>query len=69
MVMDSFLPVLLVLALVATLGVLVFGIVSFALHGEFYRKNSNLMMRWRVGLQGVAVAVLALIAWLAASGK
>lgn len=59
--MDSFLPVLFVLAVLAVLGVLVAGIVSFAVNGEFYRKNSNILMRWRVGLQAVAIAILGLL--------
>jgi hypothetical protein len=67
--MDNLLPLVFVLVLLGVLAVLVLGIVSFALHGEFYRKNSNLMMRWRVGLQGLAVALLALIVWLASLGK
>ena len=59
--MDSFLPVVFVLALLAVLGVLVAGIVSFALNGAFYQKNSNILMRWRVGLQAAAIAILGLL--------
>ncbi len=59
--MDSFLPVLFVLAILAVLGVLVAGIVSFAVNGQFYQKNSNILMRWRVGLQALAIAILGLL--------
>lgn len=59
--MESFLPILLGLAMFATLAVLVVGIISFAVNGQFYRKNSNKLMRWRVLLQGIALAVFAAI--------
>ncbi|MSO92434.1 MAG: twin transmembrane helix small protein [Rhodospirillales bacterium] len=59
--MDAFLPILFVVAIIAVLGVLVAGIVSFAVNGEFYQKNSNILMRWRVGLQAAAIAILGLI--------
>ncbi len=59
--MESALPVLLGLAVVGTLGVLVVGVVSFALNGEFYQKNSNRLMRMRVIGQGLAIALLGLI--------
>lgn len=59
--MDSILPFLLGFAMFATLLVLVVGIVSFAVNGKFYRKNANNLMRWRVVLQGIALAVFALI--------
>ena len=59
--MDAFLPILLVFAILAVVGVLVAGIVSFAINGEFYQKNSNILMRWRVGLQAAAVLILGLI--------
>jgi len=63
--MDSILPVLLAVAMLATLIVLVVGVVSFAVNGSFYQKNSNRLMRLRVLLQGIALAVFALITWMA----
>lgn len=63
--MDTLLPILLVLAMVATLAVLVVGVVSFAVYGKFYVRNANKLMRARVILQGLALAVFALITWLA----
>jgi hypothetical protein len=55
--MKTFLTVLLVLALLATLGVLAAGVVGM-LRGNDPRR-SNKMMRMRVVLQGAALAVLA----------
>jgi len=66
--MTEFLPILMIIAMIATLVVVVVGIVSFAVHGRFYKENSNKMMRLRVLLQGVAIAIFALIAFLGASG-
>lgn len=40
------------------------GLGGVAHGGEFNRRNGNRMMRWRVGLQGLALALLALYAWL-----
>lgn len=59
------LPYLLGAAMVATLAVLVVGVVSFAVNGEFYLRWSNHMMRLRVLMQGIAVAIFALIVYLA----
>lgn len=59
--MSGFLPVLLGLAMLATLLVLVVGIVSFGVHGKFYQKHSNHLMRARVLLQGLALLFLGLI--------
>ncbi len=59
--MDSFLAFLLGAAMLATLVVLVTGIVSFAVNGEFYRKNANKLMRLRVLLQGLALVFFAIL--------
>jgi hypothetical protein len=48
------------LALLAVLGVLFAGLVSMARGGEFNRKHGNRLMRWRVALQGLAIALFAL---------
>ncbi len=63
--MSTFLPFLLGLAMVATLVILVVGLVNFARNGEFYQKHSNNLMRARVIGQGVALAIFALIMILA----
>ena len=59
--MDSLLPFLLGSAMLCTLFVLVIGVVSFAVHGEFYKKNSNKLMRLRVLLQGLAILFFAIL--------
>ncbi len=40
-----------------TLGVLTLGLVSFARGGDFHKRNSNRIMRWRVGMQFVTVVL------------
>lgn len=49
-----------VLAMLATLGVLVLGLVSMVKGGEFNKKYANQLMRWRVGLQAAALLLFAL---------
>lgn len=63
--MDSILPFLLGIAMVATLVILVVGLVNFARNGPFYQKHSNNMMRARVIGQGVALLIFAAIMLLA----
>lgn len=46
------------------LGILLFGIGSFAKGGEFNKRNANKIMRWRLGVQFVAVVAIAAFAWL-----
>ena len=47
--------ILVILAMLATLGVLLTGLISFAKGGDFHKRNANKLMRWRVGLQFLAV--------------
>lgn len=49
--------ILVILAVLATLAVLVLGLLSFAKGGEFHKRNANKLMRWRVGLQFLAVVL------------
>jgi hypothetical protein len=65
--MDALLPLFLGLAMLATVGVLVLGIVGFAVNGKFYQRNSNKLMRMRVLFQGVAIAIVGLLALLGVS--
>lgn len=55
------------IAVFATLIVLVIGIVSFAIHGPFYKKHANHLMRLRVLFQALAIFFLAISVWLFAS--
>ena len=61
---SSFFAALMALAMLAVLASLVTGLVAMARGGEFNQKYGNKLMRWRVGLQGAALAlfVLAIIA-------
>jgi len=65
--MNAFLAVLLIVAMVATLGVLFAGLIVMARGGEVNRKYGNVLMRWRVVLQFSALVLLALI--MLAAGK
>ena len=59
MARDPFFIVAAVAAL-AVLAVLLLGIGGFAKGGEFNRRNANRIMRWRIGLQFVAVLLILL---------
>lgn len=63
--MKTFLVVLLVLALLATLGVLLAGVVGMIRGAD--PRQSNKMMRARVVMQGVALAILAVLLLLVKS--
>jgi hypothetical protein len=58
--MNPLFATLIGIALLAVLGVLFAGLFSMARGGEFNKKHGNKLMRWRVGLQGVALVLLAL---------
>jgi uncharacterized membrane protein HdeD (DUF308 family) len=51
------------------LGILLFGIGTFAKGGEFNKRNANKIMRWRLGMQFVAVILIVAFAWLNAGGN
>ena len=65
--MDAVFPILIVVALLATLAVLLTGVVGMVKGGDFNRRHGNKLMRWRVALQGGAV-LLILIALLLGRG-
>jgi uncharacterized membrane protein HdeD (DUF308 family) len=56
------------IACLVVLGILLFGIGTFAKGGEFNKRNANKIMRWRLGVQFVAVVLIAAFAWLRARG-
>ncbi|MGL4319934.1 MAG: twin transmembrane helix small protein [Paracoccaceae bacterium] len=58
-----------VLAALGVLGVLLLGIASFGKGGEFNRKHSNKLMRYRVIGQFIAVVLVVIAAWLARGGN
>ncbi len=50
-----------IFAMLATLGVLFFGIFTMARGGDFNREYSNRIMRARIVLQGLALLLFAVI--------
>lgn len=65
--MNTFFVVLIAIAMVATLGALLFGLVTMARGGEGSAQRSNKFMRYRVLLQAVAIGLFALLMLLTRS--
>lgn len=57
-----------IIAVLIVLGILALGIGSFGKDGEFYRKNANKIMRWRIGAQFVAILLILLYVYLRRQG-
>jgi uncharacterized membrane protein HdeD (DUF308 family) len=57
------------IACFVVLGILLFGIGTFAKGGAFNKRNANKIMRWRLGVQFVAVVLIAAFAWLRSGGN
>jgi hypothetical protein len=55
---------LLIIAMVAVVGVLFWGLFSMARGGAYNQRNANKLMRWRVALQAVAVLLFVLFMML-----
>jgi hypothetical protein len=66
--MSSFVTVLLVLAMAAVVVVLVVGIFNMARGGEFNRRQSNRLMRMRVGFQVLALVLFGILLFLTGKG-
>ena len=58
--MITFLTILVGLAMLATLGVLLAGVLGMA-GGQGNSAKSNRLMRWRIGLQFLALALFAVL--------
>ena len=58
--MNAFSTVLIVVAMLTTLGVLFAGLIAMARGGEFNRKHGNRLMRWRVMAQFTAIVIFAI---------
>jgi hypothetical protein len=64
--MDRLFLILIPIALAAVLIVLGMGVFNLARGGENTSRRSNILMRWRVGLQAMAVLILvAAFVWAA----
>jgi hypothetical protein len=59
--MSGVLAIFVVLGMLATLGVLFFGLFTMARGGEFNARHSNKLMRWRVLLQGATLIVFVIL--------
>lgn len=60
---------LIAVAVLIVLGILMLGIGSFGKGGDWNRKNANKIMRWRIGAQFVAVALILLFVYLRGEGS
>lgn len=67
MLSDPLLTVVVIAAL-AVLGILMFGIGSFGKGGDFNKKHANRIMRYRLYAQAGAVALILLFVYLRRSG-
>ena len=56
--------ILIALVMLGVVGILLFGIGSFAKGGEFNRKYANKAMRWRIGAQFIAVVLILLFVYI-----
>ncbi len=59
--MSGFLGIAVVVALVAVVGVLLAGVVTMGRGGKDGAVRSNKLMRWRIGLQLLAVMLFVLL--------
>ena len=57
--------IILVLFMVATLIVVVIGVIAMAINGKLNKNHSNKLMRLRVLFQAIAVLVFVVIIWIA----
>ncbi|MBM3599428.1 MAG: twin transmembrane helix small protein [Alphaproteobacteria bacterium] len=62
--MNAFLVILLIIAMVLTIGALFGGLFFMAVGGELNRKYGNKLMQIRVIMQGIAIAIFALVMML-----
>jgi hypothetical protein len=62
--MNDPLFIIAAIACLAVVGVLLFGIGSFAKGGDFNKKYANKAMRWRIIAQFVAVVLILLFVWV-----
>ena len=65
MAMSKIILIIALVACLAVLGVLLFGVASFAKGGDFNRKYANKIMRLRLLMQAIAVVLILLTVWVA----
>ena len=62
--MSGVLFTLMIIAMIAVVVVLFFGLFSMARGGAFNQRNANKLMRWRVALQALAILLFVLFMML-----
>lgn len=60
--------IIVAIAVLAVLGILMFGIGGFARGGDFNRKHANKVMRWRIIAQAIAIVLVLLFVWIRRMG-
>ncbi len=68
MLLNDPLFIVAAIASLAVLVILMIGIFGFAKGGEFNRKHANRIMRYRIGAQALAVALILLFVFFRQSG-
>ena len=61
--MKIALTIVILVAMLAVVGVLVAGLLGMA-RGDQAPSRSNKLMQWRIGLQGLALVLIALLMWI-----
>ncbi|MDB5394518.1 MAG: hypothetical protein JWM91_2024 [Rhodospirillales bacterium] len=59
--MNSILPALVIVSMLITLSILLFGVITMIRGGDFNRRNGNKLMRARVIMQGVTLLLVVLM--------
>jgi hypothetical protein len=68
-IIVDILPYLIGVCLVAVVVTLLAGVSGMAKGGAFNARNSNRLMRWRVGFQALAVALIVVYSYLLSQGQ
>ena len=67
MLQDPF-QLVVIASIALVLLILVVGVVGFALGGAFNRKYANLIMRYRIAAQAVAIVLILAFIWIRKGG-
>ena len=59
--MNTLLPTLVIVSMLITASILVFGLITMLRGGDFNKRNGNKLMRARVIMQGVTLALVVLM--------
>jgi len=59
--MNNILPTLVIVSMLTTLSILLFGVITMIRGGDFNKRNGNKLMRARVIMQGVTLALVVLM--------